>query len=216
MTEEIYKLLEDQIKSEIAACKELEFLTTYFHKIYSNGQQIEIIICPTDAVGYLSSYLAMTVEYYQLTNRVDYRLLETGADGILLPTLKSAIDHYFNYLLDNLNRLSPNETRGEKVLWMAYYRLPLTVSQDEEEMRLWKELELLPLEYREIHRKLLAILNRRNDEIGKHKMEFLMSLISSKISKLYMDIGQTISKTNIFKVKLENFRKEPIIGAVTV
>jgi hypothetical protein len=213
MTEETYKLLENQAKSEIISCKELEFLNVFIHRSSTNENEIEILMCPTETVGFLSSYIAISLNFDKKTKAFKYRL--SGMEdisNIIFPMLNMAINYYFNCLIEK----GPDSyvfRRTEQMLWMAYYRLPLTISQDEEEMRLWKELQLLPIEYIEIHRKLLAILNRRNDDIGKYRMEFLLSLISSKISKLYMDIGQITNNVNILKVESEKFRKEPIIGA---
>jgi hypothetical protein len=50
-------------------------------------------------------------------------------------------------------------------------------ASSEEEERLWIELETIPFEWNQIAQNLSSLLNRKNDDIGKHRLYYILCSI---------------------------------------
>jgi len=172
-----------QFDKEISECREFEYVTIKLNK-HEDPQRdtlkIDCIISPS--IYPFPAFTMLLHKANKKENSYHYTIVKLNPSfGIIhAATLKEVISLFFERLKTNL--VLSSEKKILK-LWMAYYSFSVN-TENTEEIRLWKELEQLPLDYQILAKSLGSILERRNDLIGKARMWFLLTNIRSKLEDL--------------------------------
>jgi len=198
------ELLINQFNKELSSCRYLEnlIISTYYN---ISKEHLEINIRLHLKYHYIPTVVIYLSPLFKILKNDDHFCYIIESFNLKSSYLEGVLNQWFERKLKDFNIDYPNLDKLEETFWAVYHHLPYT--ENDEDVRLWRELEKLPIDCEKILLDLTSSLKRRNDKLGQIRTWYLLDRIKANAEK----IVETLSNKSVellVKYREEHRRKD--------